>query len=91
VLVLEVLDVLLEEVEETLVVVTVEPVVVVVLDDPPPAVVVVVAAVAVVLVVADGSKTEVGGGQADADSRVSMANRALGSLTMRVMPNSIPI
>jgi hypothetical protein len=44
-----------------------------------------------VVVVADGSKTEVGGGQADADSRVSMANRALGSLTMRVMPNSIPI
>jgi len=82
VLVLEVLDVLLEEVEETLVVVTVDTVVVVV---------VVVAAISVVVVVADGSKTEVGGGQADADSRVSMANRALGSLTMRVMPNSIPI
>jgi hypothetical protein len=82
VLVLEVLDVLLEEVEETLVVVTVVTVVVVV---------VVVAAVAVVVVVAEGSKTETGGGQADADSRVSMANRALGSLTMRVMPNSIPI
>ena len=81
-LVLEVLDVLLEEVEETLVVVTVDTVVVVV---------VVVATVAVVVVVADGSKTEVGGGQADADSRVSMANRAPGSLTMRVMPNSIPI
>lgn len=81
-LVLEVLDVLLEEVEETLVVVTVDTVVVVV---------VVVAAISVVVVVADGSKTEVGGGQADADSRVSMANRALGSLTMRVMPNSIPI
>ena len=81
-LVLEVLDVLLEEVEETLVVVTVDTVVVVV---------VVVAAISVVVVVADGSKTELGGGQADADSRVSMANRALGSLKMRVMPNSIPI
>ncbi len=77
---------LLEEVEETLVVVTVDTVVVVVvvvvLDDPPPA---------VVVVVADGSKTEVGGGQAEADSRVSMANRALGSFKMRVIPNSIPI
>ena len=94
-LVLEVLDVLLEELVETLVVVAVDTVVVVVvvvvLDDPPPVVVVVVAAVSVVVVVADGSKTEVGGGQADADSRISMANTALGSLTIRVMPNSIPI
>jgi hypothetical protein len=87
VLVLEVLDVLLEEVEETLVVETL----VVVELSTVVVVVVVVAGVAVVVVVADGSKTELGGGQADADSRVSMANRALGSLKMRVMPNSIPI
>ncbi|HIF62536.1 MAG TPA: hypothetical protein EYG16_03680 [Deltaproteobacteria bacterium] len=87
--VLEVLDVLLDEVVETLVVVVV--VVVVVIDDPPPVVVLVVAAVSVVVVVADGSKTEVGGGQADADSRTRVANSALESWVVRVMPNSIPI